>query len=160
MEQVQRLPPHPGAYVLVLYLSRKRTVSVGRLGRFSFPQGAYVYLGQAGGSGGLRARLLRHVRGPSVLRWHIDFLRTWAEPVAVGWRLGPVGPEGPWECVWSRRLIALDGVWVPVPGFGASDCRRGCPAHLLGLPRWPVEPSLEDVLGLTGFVLAERAERR
>ena len=30
-------------------------------------------------------------------------------------------------------VLVLDGE-APVPGFGATDCRAGCPAHLMCVP--------------------------
>lgn len=158
MNVLEGVPPQPGAYVLVLYLPQTRRLAIGRLGTFSFPRGTYVYLGQARGPGGLRARLRRHVLGPRTRRWHIDVLRACAQPLAWGWRTGPGDPRRPPECQWSQAVAALPGVFVPAPGFGASDCHAGCPAHLLGLPRWPMEPPLEDVLGLDGFVVSASPE--
>jgi Uri superfamily endonuclease len=34
------------------------------------------------------------------------------------------------ECGLIGALLA-SGASAPIPGFGASDCRSGCPAHLL-----------------------------
>ncbi len=154
MNVLEGVPSRTGAYALVLYLPRAQRLAVGRLGTFRFPQGTYVYLGQAGGPGGLQARLRRHVLGPRTQRWHVDFLRAYAQPVAWGWRTEFGGPDLPLECQWSQALAGLPGVFIPAPGFGASDCRSGCPAHLFGLPGWPMEPSLEDFLGLDGFVVS------
>ena len=52
------------------------------------------------------------------------------------------------ECVWVKRLIALDGTSVPAPGFGSSDCRNGCPAHLVQLPGALKPAALEEILTL------------
>jgi hypothetical protein len=41
-----------------------------------------------------------------------------------------VGPE----CVWVAALARKPGVQAPFRGFGSSDCRAGCDAHLLHLP--------------------------
>ncbi len=145
-------PPVSGAYVLVLRLGRALVLSVGRLGRFRFPAGVYVYLGQAGGAGGLRARLGRHLRGPARPRWHVDFLRLHAQVTAWGWRTDTHGPDGPWECVWSQALLQRPEVFLPAPGFGASDCQKGCPAHLVGLHTEQVE-WLPLYLGLEEWVV-------
>ncbi len=151
MKAADPLPKSVGAYVLVLFLPRARRLQVGRLGVATFPAGLYVYLGQAGGPGGLRGRLRRHLRGPRRLRWHIDYLRTHAEPVAWGWRMGTHGPHGPWECLWTQQLARHPWTFVPLPGFGASDCRLGCPAHLLGLRVSLEKASLPARLGLQGW---------
>ncbi len=34
------------------------------------------------------------------------------------------------ECVLLERVLGMEGISVPLPGLGASDCVR-CPAHLL-----------------------------
>jgi len=134
------LPPQPGAYALILRLEQPTRLRVGALGEADFPAGVYVYLGNAHGPGGIRARLGRHLRGSSRLRWHVDYLRAVAVPAAWAITTDPA-PDLPWECAWSQRLAALPEAWIPLPGFGASDCRYGCPAHLIGLPLeapWPV----------------------
>jgi Uri superfamily endonuclease len=39
----------------------------------------------------------------------------------------------------------MKGVTAPVPGFGSSDCRAGCKAHLYRLPdNSGLAPRLED----------------
>ncbi len=87
------------------------------------------------GTGGLRARLGRHLRGEGKSHWHIDTLRRVARVQDICYLAAPwitVGQR--LECLWSQALASLPGATVPVPGFGASDCRLGCPAHLVALP--------------------------
>lgn len=124
------LPALPGSYALWLRLPRETVLAVGRFGSHIFPPGDYVYLGSAQGPGGLRARLGRHLRGGSRPHWHIDALRAAAE--VCGWWYA-AGSER-LECRWSRALAALPQARVPLAGFGATDCRMGCPAHLLVFP--------------------------
>lgn len=124
------LPSQPGAYLLALHLPRAVRLKVGALGEVLFPEGVYLYAGSAQGPGGVRARLGRHLRGSVRRRWHVDYLRAAAAPLACWWTLEPSAAM-PWECLWSQRLAALPQVRVPMPGFGASDCRWGCAAHLL-----------------------------
>ncbi len=134
------LPPASGAYALALRLEHGIQLQVGKLGTAFFPAGVYFYLGSAHGPGGIRARLGRHLQGGVRLRWHVDYLRAVAVPAAWAITTDPA-PGLPWECTWSQRLAALPEAWIPLPGFGASDCRYGCPAHLIGLPLeapWPV----------------------
>lgn len=129
----EALPALPGAYWLALALPHSTRVRIGRLGAALFPQGYYVYTGSAHGPGGVRARLGRHLRGSPRRRWHIDFLRVEAAPLAWGWTTA-TDPTTPWECRWAQSLAASPGAFIPLPGFGASDCRAGCPAHLVGFP--------------------------
>lgn len=117
----------------MLRLAEPVRLRVGALGMWDLPAGLYVYLGSARGPGGVRARLGRHLRGGGRPRWHVDYLRAVAHPVAWGYTVAPA-PGLPWECFWSQRLAAAPHAWMPVPGFGASDCRHGCPAHLVAFP--------------------------
>ncbi|MBN2389345.1 MAG: DUF123 domain-containing protein [Anaerolineae bacterium] len=84
----------------------------------------YCYVGSAWGSGGLAARVWRHLRGGAVRHWHIDYVRALATPVAV-W----LAPYDHCECAWAAYLLESQGARVIVPRCGASDCR--CAAHLL-----------------------------
>ena len=119
------LPDQPGTYALTLRLSRPTTIGIGRLGRFQFPAGWYAYTGSARGPGGLVARISRHLRSPKPLRWHMDYLRAYACPVAAWYAIGTQKRE----CAWAKALARLPGASVPAPRFGASDCR--CPTHLI-----------------------------
>jgi len=121
------LPALPGSYALGLRLPYDPLLQVGGLGQFRFSGGDYVYLGSALGSGGLRARLGRHLCGDGRLRWHIDTLRTAAQVLGFHYVISPFSLE----CRWTQALAALPGASVPIPGFGASDCRSGCRAHLI-----------------------------
>ncbi|MDQ7030906.1 MAG: GIY-YIG nuclease family protein [Ardenticatenia bacterium] len=119
-------PPKPGTYVVAFRLQAERALTVGRLGTFVFEPGLYVYVGSAFGPGGLRARVGRHWHGARTPRWHVDYLR---RTVPVAWAAWTTGKR--LECCWSQALAADMAFCVPVPGFGASDCRSGCHAHLL-----------------------------
>ncbi len=126
---METLPSAPGTYALALRLAAPADLTIaGR--RVHLPPGLYVYVGSAHGSGGLRARLGRHLRGDGRSYWHVDALRSVAE--VVGWHVA-VSPLR-LECAWAQTLACLPGAAIPVPGFGASDCRAGCPAHLVMLP--------------------------
>ncbi len=123
------LPDTGGVYVLVLRLLSPATIRV--LGRdVGLPAGRYVYIGSARGPGGLRARLGRHVRGDGRPRWHIDALRAVAEVEGLAYWIG----DEVTECGVARAVTALPGATIPIPRFGASDCRGGCPAHLIAVP--------------------------
>ncbi len=130
------LPNLPGTYAVSFTLPEALKVSVGRLGYFDFPAGQYVYLGSARGPGGLRARLGRHIRGNGHAHWHIDYLRPHLELRAVGYLFASENLE----CAWSRSLAAMPGARQPAPGFGASDCIQGCPAHLIAFPLGKFQP--------------------
>ncbi|MDQ7007910.1 MAG: GIY-YIG nuclease family protein [Acidobacteriota bacterium] len=113
------------SYQLLILLGRPVRLQVGALGRFCFPAGRWVYTGSARRH--MDARLARHLAGPAGkrLRWHIDYLLAHPAARIVAWRRSPVA-----EC----RLQAATPGDTPIPGFGASDCRAGCGAHLKLLP--------------------------
>lgn len=128
--QSPAIPKSSGAYILQMDLKHPQTLRVGRLGEFTFPAGDYLYVGSALGPGGLEARLGRHLRGNGHCHWHIDWLRQ-IVPVRGYFYLETTEPI---ECSWSQYLIEQPQAGIPVPGFGASDCRtkgKSCPAHLV-----------------------------
>jgi len=120
----------PGAYELEISLSRLAEVQVGKLGCFHFPRGRYVYIGSA--NAGLRGRVDRHLRfakeKPDKGHWHIDALLRLTQARIANVRLYPDAIE----CDIAREVSQRPGpgVTVPAPGFGATDCRNKCPAHL------------------------------
>jgi Uri superfamily endonuclease len=124
------LPDLPGTYAVSFTLPEAVKVSIGQLGRFDFPAGDYVYLGSAQGPGGLRARLERHLRSDKAIHWHIDYLHPYLEVRAIGY----LPSNDNLECAWSQSLAVLPAARLPAPGFGASDCVRGCTAHLVVFP--------------------------
>jgi Uri superfamily endonuclease len=135
IEAMPDLPNEPGSYALFLKLSTSQELSVGRLGIGYFPTGSYVYLGSARGSGGLRARLKRHLRGASKHHWHIDSLRAVTQVQGYCYLKDQSSPVNDLsvECLWSLKLTESPGIHPPLVGFGASDCRMGCAAHLFYL---------------------------
>lgn len=135
-----------GDYALLFRLDAPLTLTVGKMGVGHLPAGWLVYVGSARGPGGIRARLARHFRREKRLHWHIDALTKRVTPVAA---LISLGPERQ-ECVWAQRLAQTAGATIPMPGFGSSDCRAGCQAHLLAFPE--ALPPLASLL-LTGTPL-------
>ena len=126
--------PQPNSYQIVIYLKRTCQIRVGALGSFTFQRGYYVYTGSA--KRNLQARLTRHCRKDKPLRWHIDYLTNLPETHVVGcYRL--VGDE----CSLNQECQGS----IPASGFGASDCKAGCGAHLKYLgtkqPSLPANPT-------------------
>ena len=126
------LSRNPGTYALGLRLDAHSTCRIGALGEYTLQPGNYIYVGSAWGPGGLAARLSRHLRGSGKIRWHIDYLRQLALPsaawIAVNMHL---------ECTWAKVLQHHPHASMPIPGFGASDCR--CPSHLFYIDGTPVD---------------------
>jgi len=117
-----------GAYILYLQIKNPLKLDVGSLGTASFPAGLYAYVGSA--RGGITARMARHRRLAETkagkIHWHID--RLLAHPQTV-WARETILENGR-ECKVSKKIASQKGVTAPVPGFGSSDCRSGCAAHL------------------------------
>ncbi len=132
------LPSAPGTYALLLQPQKGITLEVGRLGLVRLPPGVYVYAGSALGAGGIRARLTHHLRSKKRIHWHIDAFTQQCPVEGVCWVL----EEKRLECSWVRSLLDLPGALAPIPGFGNSDCLRGCPAHLVELA---ADASIADV---------------
>ncbi len=132
-------PALPGAYILFIQVHAALEIAPGALAKSTLPAGLYAYVGSARGPGGLRARLTRHMRPDRRIHWHVDHLTRRAPVVAV---LPLPGSERS-ECGCLKSLLAIEGVSVPVRGFGSTDCRAGCPAHLVRLPDEISLPELE-----------------
>lgn len=116
-----------GSYALVLQLSTRRELTIGRLGTFPFPAGCYLYFGSALNS--LEGRLHRHLRHDKKLHWHIDYLSRPAIIVQVWWTQSAIRQE----CTWTQSALTHPSVTVPIKEFGSSDCRH-CPSHLVYVP--------------------------
>ena len=120
-----------GLYQLVIAVPRTQAVTIGRLGRFSFPSGYYVYTGSA--KRRLGSRVARHLRKRKKMRWHIDYLLRHGLVVEVKKQSGGVLSE----CELSRSVGGIQGSRVVVRGFGSSDC--GCSTHLFHFQRNPTQ---------------------
>lgn len=110
--------PHR-TYQLLIEVTEPLRVGVGRLGTFDFPAGLYVYTGSA--LQNFEARVRRHLSTAKKMHWHIDYLLA-----APGVRVREVLRHATAECMVNQSIAAA----MPVPGFGASDCRAGCGSHL------------------------------
>jgi Uri superfamily endonuclease len=116
--------PAAGVYQLHLRVSVAIRVRIGRLGRFTFPAGVYVYTGRA--SRGLRARVRRHINGAAKKHWHIDYLLERPEVLLERLELVSDNPED--ECPQNQAVRSE--TLATAPGFGASDCKAHCGSHL------------------------------
>ena len=112
-----------GLYQLRISLSDKETVDVGRLGRFSFKKGKYIYTGSA--KRGLNARIGRHKRNEKKLHWHIDYFLSLKSAKITSVDVFEFLEGG--ECALNQ---SIEGKHI-VSGFGSSDCRNGCKSHLV-----------------------------
>ncbi|HLN87617.1 MAG TPA: GIY-YIG nuclease family protein [Candidatus Limnocylindrales bacterium] len=126
-DREEDLPQCGGCYTLVIVLSKQRSIRVGKLGKFLFLKGTYLYTGSA--MAGLRRRIARHLRKRKKLHWHIDYLLNCAGTAVKGVMIHRSSSRQ--ECLHNKRIFRLPGARVTVPGFGSSDCRADCPSHLV-----------------------------
>lgn len=117
-----------GSYLLFLKLTEAITINI-RGKELGLDAGYYIYAGSAFGTGGLASRLKRHLRKQKKVFWHIDRLTSspycYIEGIAVS-----INRKA--ECELSQSLNKLPET-TPVFGFGNSDCKQHCPAHLYKL---------------------------
>ncbi len=128
-----------GSYILLIHLDNDASITIGKMGKFDFPGGYYLYAGSA--LGGLRGRIKHHLRKEKKLHWHIDYLLVQARIVEV-W---VVLAEERLECLLAQAARNLPGATIPVAGFGSSDCR--CPTHLIHLPERPQLETFQTAVG-------------
>ncbi len=93
-----------GLYVFLMRLKEPQSVQVGALGLFNFPEGWYLYTGQA--KHNLAKRVERHWSLKEKLHWHIDYLATAPSSEPVG---AIVIPEsaGLSECYLNQQIVLL-----------------------------------------------------
>ena len=123
---VSDIPQKVGSYCLIFHLKNSINVSIGKSGKFYFNSGYYYYFGSAKGSGGLRARMNRHISMEKKKFWHMDYLRPHMIFTSAVFTL-----QINLECAWCQKIEENPAFDVPVKGFGASDCLASCKAHLL-----------------------------
>ena len=132
-----------GSYVLIIESAASAHIEVGRLGRIDLRPGFYAYVGGALGPGGLRARIGRHLDPARPVHWHIDYLKRATRIVEV-WYAADSRRR---EHAWARALGERSDATIPMPRFGASDCR--CAAHLFHFPTAPRLATFARALGRT-----------
>ena len=122
---------YPGTYALILFAASDKLIEIGKLGRFAFTPGFYVYVGSACGPGGLKARIAHHETIAQRPHWHMDYLRPALQLKEVWYSYGAKRHEHQ----WANALGGLKGAGIPIVGFGSSDC--SCKSHLLSFTAKP-----------------------
>jgi Uri superfamily endonuclease len=120
-----------GSYSLLFECSSRADIAVGRLGRLRLKHGVYAYVGSALGSGGVRARVTRHLQPIKRQHWHIDYIRGSMHLTRVIFAYS----QRRLEHAWASALLRLPEGEPAMSGFGASDCR--CASHLVFFRGWP-----------------------
>jgi sugar fermentation stimulation protein A len=117
-----------GGYLLILRLKKKRKIHIGKLGKISFREGFYIYVGSA--MANLSKRMERHRHLRKLHHWHIDELRAVSEFHSVL----AIRSSIRLECIIAEAVSRI-AEWN-IPEFGCSDC--SCKTHLFGMTNDPI----------------------
>ena len=135
----------PGIYTLVIFVAQPVRTVVGKLGYQDFHPGFYTYTGSAiGRSTRLRVRVGRHLAFRKKLHWHIDYLLT--SKVVTVKAVVYAETTSKMECQVVKEIKQQIGVKALVRGFGASDCRYRCVAHLHYYPGLDFDKLLNQII--------------
>lgn len=107
------------SYQLHIHLNKNIEIEIGKLGKFTFPMGNYIYTGSA--KKNIDARIERHKSKDKKMHWHIDFLLNNENS-----RITEVQKFAEEECILNQKASGE----IIVTGFGSSDCKNGCKSHL------------------------------
>jgi Uri superfamily endonuclease len=130
MNMVNVISDQKGNYILVLKLNNNILVKIPRFGNLELLAGFYFYCGSAHGNGGIRSRVARHLKINSKRVWHIDHIKSYMQVLEIWFQIDLANRE----CEFSQFLARQKSSRIPIKGFGASDCRKGCKSHLIMLP--------------------------
>ncbi|MGR3179772.1 MAG: GIY-YIG nuclease family protein [Candidatus Anammoxibacter sp.] len=119
-----------GIYNLIIYLDKARNIKIGKLGRFSFKKGFYIYTGSSQNS--LQKRIKRHLATKKKLHWHIDYLLKYGDIINV-LVIESLKKD---ECKLSNEIGLLCDAQIVISGFGSSDCT--CKTHLYFFRKQPI----------------------
>lgn len=151
MQNMQVAPVHAltankGTYLLVLESHKQQAIQIGKYGEMSLKRGIYLYIGSAFGSGGIKARVGRHLADGKSLRWHIDYLRRVSDVCAVYVSY----EQRRLEDDWVERFVKSGDYTSPMSGFGASDSSNT--SHLFFTRNEPSREIVRQVLASDSLV--------
>lgn len=109
------------SYQLHIHIKDNIEIKIGKLGRFNFPMGHYIYTGSA--KKNIDARIKRHQSNSpdKKLHWHIDYLLNNKNA-----QITNVTKSSVEECILNQETCGE----IIVAGFGSSDCKNKCKSHL------------------------------
>lgn len=131
MEIEHKIGNDQGTYALLFKCTRPFQALAGKLGLINVSAGYWIYVGSAFGPGGLRSRLAHHLKLSQCPHWHLDYIKSALQPMAVWATTDRVKREHTWAAVFC----GLKGASRPIAGFGATDC--SCRSHLSHHPQQP-----------------------
>ena len=107
------------SYQLFIKVAKEIDLKVGKLGRFIFPIGSYVYTGSA--KTNIDKRIERHLSKKKKLHWHIDYLLNNDAVQIIDTKKSQMT-----ECNLNKKTKGT----IIIDGFGSSDCNLSCKSHL------------------------------
>ena len=132
-----------GLYAMLMVISHRILIDIGKYGSTSFPKGVYLYIGRGSGkSSSIQNRVKRHISIVKNKFWHIDYL-TSNPMVDVKAAIAAVTEEIT-ECQLSQTLVYDLKAEQTVRRFGSSDCR--CNGHLLYVPLHEKQVGLKELV--------------
>lgn len=115
-----------GLYQLFISIKEDIEIQVGKLGKFSFTRGLYIYTGSAAKN--LQQRVTRHQSKSKKLHWHIDYLLNSPHTEIIDIIIYENNDFT--EC--ELNIFSLNKYKGSsfIKGFGSSDCNN-CFSHLI-----------------------------
>ena len=107
------------SYQLFIIITKEIELKVGKLGKFIFPIGSYVYTGSA--KKNIDKRIERHLSKKKNLHWHIDYLLNSDAVQIINIKKSRMT-----ECSLNKKTKGT----IIINGFGSSDCNLCCKSHL------------------------------
>jgi len=107
------------SYQLFINVTKEINLKVGKLGKFIFPVGSYVYTGSA--KKNIDKRIERHFSKKKNLHWHIDYLLNNDAVQIINTKKSQIT-----ECSLNKKTKGT----IIINGFGSSDCNLSCKSHL------------------------------
>ena len=107
------------SYQLLIKVTKDIDLKVGKLGRFIFLVGSYVYTGSA--KTNIDKRIERHLCKEKKLHWHIDYLLNNDDVKIIDIKKSEMI-----ECSLNKKTFGT----IIIKGFGSSDCNLCCGSHL------------------------------
>lgn len=109
------------SYQLHINIKNNIEIQIGKLGKFTFPMGNYIYTGSA--KKNIDERIKRHQSNSpdKKLHWHVDYLLDDENA-----KITEVQKFDEEECTLNQKATGE----IIVVGFGISDCKNKCRSHL------------------------------
>lgn len=118
-----------GIYAIIINISEKLDLNIGKNRNYNFLPGYYIYIGSAFGthSNNIENRLSRHFSNNKKLFWHIDYLLNCSKIKIIKAFYAKTNLKK--ECELSAQFFNYSNADL-YKNFGNSDCKADCNTHL------------------------------